>query len=147
MDNEIYNNLLNNRLLNDNSEIEKYEHALELLAETFSENDIVQLCSTLDDKTHDTEVMFGTIHLLESLSSELSFENTIAGVVNLYNTSPEWAKVIVYRCLNDDFSVKMIKKIISQLDSKIKKQFIEILEVIKTEDCERFGKSVDEILD
>ena len=147
MDNEIYNNLLNNRLLNDNSEIEKYEHALELLAETFSENDIVQLCSTLDDKTHDTEVMFGTIHLLESLSSELSFENTIVGVVNLYNTSPEWAKVIVYRCLNDDFSVKMIKKIISQLDSKIKKQFIEILEVIKTEDCERFGKSVDEILD
>ena len=126
MNDEIYSNLLNNRMLNDNNEIAQYERGLELLAATFSENDIVELCSTFDDRTHNTEVMFSAIHLLETLSSELAFENTIVGVVNIYNTSPEWAKIIVYRCLNDEFSIKMIKTILNRLDNKVRDQFINI---------------------
>lgn len=146
MDNEIYNNLLKNRMLRDNNEIEIYEHNLELLSETFSESDIMELCSTFEDKTHNFEVMFSAIHLLETLSSEKAFENTIIGVVSLHDTSPEWSSIIVYRCLNDDFSVQMIKKVYSRLEKKVSSQFEKILQEIKKEDSERFGKPVDEIL-
>lgn len=146
MDNEIYNNLLKNRMLRDNNEIEIYEHNLKMLSETFSEGDIMELCSTFEDKTHIFEVMFNAIHLLETLSSEKAFENTIIGVVSLRDTSPEWSSIIVYRCLNDDFSVQMIKKVYSRLEKKVSSQFKKILQEIKKEDSERFGKTVDEIL-
>ena len=46
------------------------EDNLEKLAETFTETDIIELCSVFDDKTNDSEVMFGAIHLLETLSTK-----------------------------------------------------------------------------
>lgn len=146
MQDEIFNNLYNNRLLSNNSEIEKYEYSLNLLSASFSEEDIIELCATFDDKTQNFEVMFGAIHLLESLSSELAYKNTIIGVVNIYISSPEWANIIIYRLLNDDFSVQMIKDIYYQMENSISEKFKQILITIKHEDYERFGKSIDVIL-
>ncbi|WP_248403638.1 Imm30 family immunity protein [Butyrivibrio fibrisolvens] len=113
----------------------------------FSEEDIVNLCSTFEDKTQNSEVMFGAIHLLESLSSESAYENTIIGVVNLYTFSPGWAKIIVYRLLNDEFSVQMIKCIYNRIDKDVCAKFKLILETIKREDSEKYGKSIAVILD
>lgn len=146
MKDEIFKNLYNNRLLSDNTEIEKYENNLNLLSACFSEEDIIELCSTFDDNTRNSEVMFGAIHLLESLSSELAYENTIIGVVNMYISSPEWANIIIYRLLNDDYSVQMIKYIYNRLEKNICEKFKLILKTIKHEDYERFGKSIDLIL-
>lgn len=90
--------------------------------------------------------MFSAVHLLETLSSEIAFENTIKGVVSMSNSSPEWANIIIYRCLNDEFSVQIIKKVYSRLENKISSKFKKILEEIKKDDADRFGKTVDEIL-
>ena len=46
----------------------------------------MELCQILDDNTMEFEVMFGVIHLLETLSSEEAFINTIEGVVELKKT-------------------------------------------------------------
>ena len=146
MNKDIYLNLLESRMLSDNNEIEKYEQNLELLAEDFTEKDIIELCSTFEDKTHNSEVMFSAIHLLETLFSELAFENVIKGVVSLFNASPEWANIIIYRCLNDEFSVQKIKKVNSRLEKEISFPFRKMLQEIKKKDNERFGKAVDEIL-
>lgn len=146
MKDEIFKKLYNNRMLSNNIEIETYEYNLNLLSESFSETDIIELCSTLEDNTCDTEIMFGAIHLLESLSSELAYKNLIIGVVNIYKSSPEWANIITYRLLNDDFSVQMIKDIYNRLDKNNGKKFKEILETIKEEDYEQFGKSIDVII-
>ena len=143
MKDEIFKNLYNNRLLSDNTEIENYEYNLNLLSACFSEEDIIELCSTFDDKTRNSEVMFGAIHLLESLSSELAYKNTIIGVVDMYISSPEWAKIIIYRLLNDDYSVQMIKCIYNRLEKNTCEKFKLILQTIKHEDYERFGKSID----
>ena len=143
----IYNNLFNNRMLRNNDEIVKYEHSLELLADNFSEADIVELCSTFDDKTCNSEVMFSAIHLLETISSELAYQNTIIGVVKMFESSPEWANIIIYRILNDDYSVQMIKNLYSRLDKSISEKFKLILKEIKQEDSERFGKNIDKILE
>ncbi len=146
MKDQIYTELFDNRMLSTDIEIEKFEHNLELLSVDFSEEDIIGLCLTFEDKTRNSEVMFGAIHLLETLSSDLAYENTIKGVVNMFNSSPEWAKIIMYRILNDELSVQMIKKIYNRFDKNISEKFKHILEVIKMEDSEKFGKSIDEIL-
>ncbi len=147
MKDEIFKNLYDNRMLSNNSEIEKYEYNLNELSTNFSEEDIIRLCLTFEDKTQNSEVMFGAIHLLESLSSELAYKNTIIGVVNMYITAPEWANIIIYRLLNDEFSVQMIKCIYNRIGKNISIKFKQILETIKKEDYDKFGKSIDVILD
>ena len=126
MKKEIYTNLYNSRLLKDNTEIGTFEENLEILSETFTEEDIIELCLIFDDRTENVEVMFGAIHLLETLSSEKAFENTIKGVVEMSYKSPKWANIIIYRCLNDEFSVQMINQVKNRLDSKTRDRFEEI---------------------
>lgn len=123
MKDEIFKYLYDNRMLSNNSEIEKYEHNLNELSTNFSEEDIIRLCLTFEDKTQNSEVMFGAIHLLESLSSELAYKNTIIGVVNMYISAPEWANIIIYRLLNDEFSVQMIKCIYNRIEKNISVKF------------------------
>lgn len=147
MKDEIFKDLYDNRMLSNNSEIEKYEHNLNELSTNFSEEDIIRLCLTFEDKTQNSEVMFGAIHLLESLSSELAYKNTIIGVVNMYISAPEWANIIIYRLLNDEFSVQMIKCIYNRIGKNNSVKFKQILETIKKEDYDKFGKSIDVILD
>ena len=89
MKKEIYTALYGNRLMRNDGEIETFERNLELLAETFTEEDIIELCSVLDDGTQNEEVMFGAVHLLETLSSETAFENIIRGIAKMSCASPE----------------------------------------------------------
>lgn len=101
----LYSQLYENRLLKNNNQIVVYEECLNKLADDFKDEDIVELCRVLDDKTMEFDVMFGVIHLLETLSSEEAYMNTITGVVELKKHSPIWAKTIIYRYLNDEFSI------------------------------------------
>lgn len=146
MKDEIYKNLLNNRMLSNDKEIEIYEKNLDLLSESFSENDIVALCDTFEDKTQEMEVMFGAVHLLETLDTELAYEETIKGIVNNYREAPEWCSILVYRMINDEFSVQMLKNLIPRLDKNIMNLFRNILEIIKEEDTDKFGGIICEIL-
>ena len=145
MNQTLYAELYKNRFLKNDVEIAIFEKTLSDLATDFAEEDIVELCNILDDNTMEFEVMFGIIHLLESLSSEDAFKNTIEGVINLKGHSPIWAKTIIYRCLNDAFSIEMINKIIPTLDKKIKEEFGDLLSEIKTEDEQRFGNAIKKI--
>ncbi len=122
-----------------------FEECLNQLADDFKVNDIVELCQILDDNTMEYEVMFGVIHLLETLSSEEAFVGTIMGVVKIKKHSPIWAKTIVYRCLNDAFSIEMINKILPTLHKEIKDGFYDLLSEIKVEDEQRFGDAIKKI--
>jgi len=123
----LYNNLWNNRLLKNSNEIAIFEENLIELTENFGEDDIIELCQILDDKTDDSEVMFGIIHLLETLSTKQAFINTVIGVVKMKSRSPEWAKIIIRRCLNDEYSAKMLKEIYAILDDEIRIEFSKLL--------------------
>ena len=123
----LYNNLWNNRLLKNSNEIAIFEENLIELTENFGEDDIIELCQILDDKTDDSEVMFGIIHLLETLSTKQAFINTVIGVVKMKSRSPEWAKIIIRRCLNAEYSAKMLKEIYAILDDEIRIEFSKLL--------------------
>lgn len=135
-----------NRLLNTTEELEKFEECLNKVAELIQEEDIVSLCKVFDDDTRDSEMMFGVIHLIEMFSSERAFELTVLGIANMKVSAPDWAKIITYRCLNDDFSRNMLKKTIRVVEPQVQQAVISLLNTIKIEDFDKFGMKVDEVL-
>ncbi len=147
MDKGLIEQLYENRLLRTREEFEKFEEGLNILSEVIQENDIFELCSVFDDNTMDEEVMFGLIHLIELFSSEKAFEFTVLGVSNMKGNAVNWAKIIIYRCLNDDFSRKMLKKAINKVDSKTKQLVYLLLNSIKKEDYNKFGELIDDVID
>lgn len=146
MKKKIIEELYKNRLLNTNKEFEKFEESLNEISEMIQEEDILDLCKVFDDNTRDDEMMFGLIHLIEMFSSERAFELTVLGVVNMMTSAPNWAKIIIYRCLNDDFARNMLRKAISHVEFQVQQSIISLLNVIKTEDFDKFGMAIDEVL-
>lgn len=138
--------LYNNRLLRTYKELEKFEENLNAISKVVKEEDIPDLCKVFDDNTKDDEVMFGLIHLIEIFSSEKAFEFTVIGIANMTTSAIGWAKIIIYRCLNNDFSRGMLKKAISFAEFSIQQKVISLLNIIKTEDFDKFGMSIDEVL-
>lgn len=138
--------LYNNRLLRTYEELEKFEENLNAISKVVKEEDILDLCKVFDDNTKDDEVMFGLIHLIEIFSSEKAFEFTVIGIANMTTSAIGWAKIIIYRCLNNDFSRGMLKKAISFAEFSIQQKVISLLNIIKTEDFDKFGMSINEVL-
>lgn len=147
MEKDLINQLYNNRLLRNRQESEKFEEGLDLISEVVQEDDISKLCSIFDDNTMDDEVMFGLVHLIEIFSSEKAFEFTVLGIGKMIKTSPNWAKIIIYRCLNDDFSRKMLKNAIDNADKDLKQIINSFLYDIKNEDYDKFGGLINEIIE
>lgn len=146
MKKKLIQELYKNRLLNTTYELEKFEESLNAISEVIQEEDILDLCRVFDDNTKDDEVMFGLIHLIEVFSSKKAFELTVLGVVNMTTSAPNWAKIIIYRCLNDDFARNMLKEVISIVDTKVQQEIISLLNTIKKEDFDKFGIAVNEVL-
>lgn len=61
-----FTELKNNRLLRDESEVEKFEKAIENILDMNDVNHIEILCQGFDDLTENDEAMFGLIHAIES---------------------------------------------------------------------------------
>lgn len=138
--------LYNNRLLRTYEELEKFEENLNAISKVVKEEDIPDLCKVFDDNTKDDEVMFGLIHLIEIFLSEKAFEFIVIGIANMMTSAIGWAKIIIYRCLNNDFSRGMLKKAVSFAEFSIQQKVISLLNIIKTEDFDKFGMSIDEVL-
>ena len=146
MEKEILRALRNSGMMRNASEIETYESNLETLSETFSDDDVAELLSTFEDDTENEEVMFGAVHLLETLSSEKAFGNLVKGTASLFRKSPEWAMTIIRRCLNDEVSVPALASALKKVDAETAEGFGKILEEIGKEDEERFGEAVGFLL-
>ena len=146
MHEKLQEQLYNNRLLRTKEEFENFEKSLNELSEVIEENDIPELCMIFDDKTEDDEVMFGLLHLIESFSSEKAFRLTIMGVSQMLENAGNWAKIVIYRCLNDDCSRAMFKKAMESVDVQTQKVIESLLYYIKKEDYNKFGMFIDEVL-
>lgn len=146
MHEKLLEQLYNNRLLRTKEELEGFEKNLNELSEVIEENDILELCTIFDDKTKDDEIMFGLLHLIESFSSERAFRLTVMGVSQMLENARNWAKIVIYRCLNDDYSRAMLKKAIESVDVQTQKVAESLLDCIKKEDYNKFGMFIDDIL-
>ena len=147
MNKKLIEQLYNSRLLRTREELEEFEESLKEISKVIQENDIPELCKVFDDQTENEEVMFGLIHLIESFSSEKAFKLTTLAISQMLENAMNWAKIIIYRCLNDDSSRIMLKKAVGSADSKTKQTMKSLLNSIKIEDYDKFGLLIDEILE
>ncbi len=94
--NDIINLKKNNLLLTDD-EYNKFEEALISLSNCNDFHIIKDLCEAFDDKTHDEEVMFGLIHLIEKFEGEDALLEIINSIPNMEHVAKKWSKILVYR--------------------------------------------------
>lgn len=146
MKEELLVKLYENRLLASDDEFNTFELALASLAELVDETDIPELCNVLDDNTEDEEVLFGIVHLMEKFSSLEAFVLTVVGLSKIAKKSPRWAKIVLYRCLNDEGSREMLKKALQKADIIYSKEVVSLLNMIQAEEFQRFGSKIQEIL-
>ena len=147
METMLFKRLYDNRLLSTEEEIQSFEKGLYEISEIVQETDIADLCKVFDDNTAEDEVMFGLIHLIELFSSEKAFDYTVLGIANMVETAVNWAKIIIYRCLNDEFSRSMLKDSVNNAEPQVQQIMQDLLDDIRTEDYDRFGILIDDILD
>ena len=147
MNKKLIEQLYNSRLLRTREELEEFEESLKEISKEIQENDIPELCKVFDDQTENEDVMFGLIHLIESFSSEKAFKLTTLAISQMLENAMNWAKILIYRCLNDDSSRIMLKKAVGSADSKTKQTMKSLLNSIKIEDYDKFGLLIDEILE
>ncbi|GLF90664.1 hypothetical protein Saga11_19230 [Bacillus safensis] len=143
--------LKNNRLLRDESEIKKFEIAIESILNLQNVNHIEILCQGFDDSTENDEVMFGLIHAIESydnlVSSEISLEVLAKSIPKMIPHAKEWLKILHKRILNHESSRDIYKKIILTLNIDTQKYIVSQLNSIKEKNPVRFEESVNSILD
>lgn len=143
--------LKNNRLLRDESEVEKFEKSIENILDMEDVNNIEILCQGFDDLTENDEVMFGLIHAIESydkiVSSEISLKVLANSIPKMLPHAKEWLKILHKRILNHEPSRNIYKEIIPTLNNDIQKYIVSQLNSIKERNPSRFEESVNSILD
>lgn len=146
MKDELLKKLYESRKIASDEEFKVFDETLSEISELVTEEDIPTLCNILDDLTEDEEVLFGIVHLIEKFDSQEAFNLTVIGIKNIAKSSPRWAKIILYRCLNDNFSRSMLKNALSLVDSNANEEVIRLLKQIKEEDSEKFSNKILEII-
>ncbi len=145
------NELKNNRLLRDESEVERFEKSIENILDMEDVNNIEILCQGFDDLTENDEVMFGLIHAIESydkiVSSEISLKVLANSIPKMLPHAKEWLKILHKRILNHEPSRNIYKEIIPTLNNDIQKYIVSQLNSIKERNPSRFEESVNSILD
>lgn len=143
--------LKSNRLLRDESEVEKFENTIENILALKDVNHIEILCQGFDDLTENDEVMFGLIHAIESydkiVSSEISLKVLANSIPKMLPHAKEWLKILHKRILNHEPSRNIYKKIIPSLNNDIQKYIVSLLISIKEKNPNRFEENVNSILD
>lgn len=150
MEIDIYlKNLYNNRLMENEKEIQEFEVSLSKILEYRDVSTISGLCLALDDDTEQFEVMFGLVHAIESLY-EHSIDEGLKLITNtiprILNNAIEWIEILHYRILNHPQVRLAYGQILTEIDVKTADQIKGLLLDIKKEDPEKFSDAVDEVI-
>ena len=76
-----------------------YEHALEQVKELRDPLSIEPLMKLIDDDA-DHDITFGLVHAIEGFAHPVYLEHWLAGLPQLRQRSPDWARTLLMRILN-----------------------------------------------
>lgn len=134
---ELVCQMIKNKKLRNNYEIEKYEQAIEQL---INHNKLEELYFGFDDNTNDDEVMFGLVHVIESFYEEVGEEEYFFIFINqikmIYIESKEWVKLMTIRILNDIQSRNEFIKVFQKSNQEDKDFIINLMEDIELNNVE-----------
>lgn len=105
--------LKENRLMQTQEQVNKFENALAEIADNPDEQNLSAYHLLLDDKCQQPEVMFSLIHWLEAFDIEKQIAAFIEVVPQLMINAPEWTRVIHNRILNDESACKVYERLLN----------------------------------
>lgn len=137
---ELVGQMIKNKKLRNNYEIEKYEQTIEQL---INHNKLKELYFGFDDNTNDDEVMFGLVHAIESFYEEVGEEEYFFIFINqikmIYIESKEWVKLMTVRILNDIQSRNEFIKVFQKSNQDDKDFIINLMEDIELDNVEHLN--------
>ncbi|NEP44093.1 MAG: hypothetical protein F6K35_34655 [Okeania sp. SIO2H7] len=110
--------LKENRLMQTEREVAKFENALAEIANNPNQEDLPEYHLILDDKCQQPEVMFALVHFLESFELETQLMAFLKVIPQLATIAPEWTKILHNRILNDETACNAYLKILRSLNSE-----------------------------
>ncbi|WP_342497862.1 Imm30 family immunity protein [Bacillus sp. FSL L8-0654] len=141
--------LYDNRLLENENNIQEFEESLAKVLDYGSVSDIPDLCLVFDDDTEQFEVMFGLVHGIERLyknNTEEGLSYFAKAIPQILNQAAEWVEILHYRILNHPEVRLVYRNVLSKQDPFIVDNIKDLLIEIKNEDPDMFSKSVDEVI-
>ena len=135
-------NLITSRRLSSDNEYNMFERALRELQGNLEVEDFGDVCGAFFDETHDDEVMFGLIHLIEGLRG-VEYLREIAMCTPKMRDAHEWAMTLNKRIINSQEFFKMYISVIDSLDVDSKRKILELLNDVKDDNPKRFAEKID----
>lgn len=149
---ESLKNLKNNRLMENNQQIQDYMVALSRVENSVSEVEYIPyLVAGIDNNTHEREVTASAITVIEDIiaDNDVSFEAVMAllnsslpDYENKYEFLDEVYFALLNYCVNDNILVDCYKALSEENQLKL----IEVLNELKQEDKTKYDKIVEEII-
>ncbi|MGG3797580.1 Imm30 family immunity protein [Metabacillus fastidiosus] len=144
----VFNTLISNRFMRNETEILLFEEALEVIYKTNDYSITGKLIGALDDHTEHEEVMWGLIHTIEYLS-EFSPKDALRLQLNAipHNIEKcrEWIEIIHFRILNNDEYRKLFAEVLKEINKQVQDIIVSLLNDIKNEDPVKFADKIEEV--
>ena len=131
---EHLNRLYDNRLLENENEIQEFNESCIRVIECNDVSIIPDLCLVFDDDTEQPEVMFSLIHGIEGLYEnhiEEGLKCIATAAPSMMSGAQDWIEIIHYRILNNPQIRTVYGKVLSQFDISITSSIKELLLEIK----------------
>ncbi|GAB6616756.1 MULTISPECIES: Imm30 family immunity protein [Bacillus] len=147
---EHLNRLYDNRLLENENEIQEFNESCIRVIECNDVSIIPDLCLVFDDDTEQPEVMFSLIHGIEGLYEnhiEEGLKCIATAAPSMMSGAKDWVEIIHYRILNNLQIRTVYGKVLSQFDLSITSSIKELLLEMKNEDPDMFSKSINEVIE
>jgi hypothetical protein len=142
--------LLNNRKMETEEQIESFEQALNFIFSRHDFNDFESLIKGFDDNTENEEVLFSLVHAVEYFAEQKDARNYINKVLsslNLMNPHAlSWAEILVLRIMNNDDYYILLQEIISTNKFYDSDTFMLILNRLIKRNPDRFSEKCNFIL-
>jgi hypothetical protein len=142
--------LINNRKMETDEQIESFEQALNLIFSRHDFNDFESLIKGFDDNTENEEVMFSLVHAVEYFAEQKDAKNYINEVLsslNLMNPHAlNWAEILILRIINNDDYYILLQEVVSTNRFYDTDTFMLILNRLIKRNPDRFSEKCNFVL-
>jgi hypothetical protein len=140
------------RALRDNSRLDTpeavraFDEALEHISGDLNPADLPELFAVFRDDTHDEEVMYGLVHLVEDFPLDDFLVGFLDAVAGMARNAPEWARTFHYRILNSEKARLATKRLLPERGPSVRSTVEGILRDIAATEGPPLAERAQEVL-
>lgn len=125
--------------------VSRFESTLAKIAELHTPQSIEAMLDFFDDDMYD-DLLFSIVHMIEDFDEQTYVKHVVNGLPIVLTNSPEWARILFSRIINEPGSTKALKDVAAGLAGPQKAALRDVLESVRTSRPDSADK-VQEILE